>query len=198
MNTFILLERGVWGRLRLHFSLSAPAITVLVKESHQRATVGHGHVHDAPLNPLVHDLDIGRPLDCLCGPQLPVKDLATVLCVLPAFHAIRLVGIGRLFQGDRSLLHVLESDLHEALVHDGENGEEGHIHDFREHDGLEVLDPRHVSVEKDAIHDGAVVLPQNGGEMLEKAFGVAVKVVGRVGDAEITREDACLGGFADA
>ena len=205
-----LRERGVGKRsvrsvptegygLHLHLPFLIPTATVLVKEPHQRATVGKGHVHDAPLNPLLCDLHIGRPFYRLCSPQLSIKNLATVFHVLAAFHAIRLVRIGRLFQGDGSLLHVLESDLHEAVVHDGENGEESDIHSaIREHNGLEILDPRHVSIEKDAIYDGAVVLPQNGGEMLEKVTRIPVKVVGGVGDAEIAREDACLGGFADA
>ena len=34
--------------------------------------------------------------------------------------------------------------------------------------------------------------------MVEEVVCVAVEVVGRVGDAEIAREDARLGGFADA
>ena len=79
------------------------------------------------------------------------------------------------------------------------DGEESHIHDpIRAHDRLEILNPRHVSVEEDAIHNGAMVFPQNRGEMEEKVARVPVKVVGRVGDAEIAREDARLGGFADA
>jgi hypothetical protein len=43
------------------------------------------------LNALVHDLHIGRPLDRLCGSHLSVKDLATVLCVLPAFLLVALM-----------------------------------------------------------------------------------------------------------
>ena len=159
MKSLPLLERGVWGRLRLHFALPRPTLAVLVKESRQRASVGKGHLHDAALNTLVHDLHIGRLLDRLHMSQLLLKNLATVIHRLPAFHAIRLVRIGRLLQRDGPLLHVLKSDLHEAVVHDGEDGEESDVHGaIGEHDGLEILDPRHVSVEKDAIHDGAVVL----------------------------------------
>lgn len=180
------------------FPFSASTMAVLVKEPHQRAAIGKGHIHDAPLNTLVHDFHIGRLRDGLRALKLPLKDLATVLHVLAAFHAIRLVGIGRLFQGKRSLLHVLKSDLHETVIHDRKDGEEGHIHGVRTHDGLEILDPGHVSIQEDAIYDGAMVLPQNGGKMLEKAFGVPVKVVGGVGDAKVARKDACLGGFADA
>ena len=197
MNSLPLLERGVWGSVRPHLPFLATALAVLVKESRQRPTVGKGHVHDAPLNTLVHDLHIGRPWNRLRGVELLLKDLATVLHRLPAFHAIRLVRIGRLFQCDGPLLHVLKSDLHKAVMNHGEDGEESDVHGAR-HDRLEIVDPRHVSIEKDAIHDGTVVLPQNGGEMKEKCLGVAVKIMGRVGDAEIAREDASLGGFADA
>ncbi len=204
-----LLERGVWVcealevspqrgmGLRPHFTFLAPAVAVLVKESRQRASIGKGHVHDAPLNTLVHDLHVGRFLDRLGGPELLLKNLATVIDVLAAFHAIRLVRIGRLLQRDGPLLHVLKGDLHEAVVYDGKEGEQSDVHGFM-HDGLELFDPRHVSVEKDAVHDGAVVFQQNGGEMVEEVLGVSVKVVGRVGDAEIAREDPRLGGFADA